>query len=270
MNKTTNFKFWAVLNLLGFIITLIVNYLANALPINGKTTGELAALYPNLFVPAGITFSIWGIIYLLLLCFVIFQLYTAFNKKKESEFIFEKVGPWFLISCLANALWIWLWHYQMPVLSVVIMLVILLSLSKLYQRLEIGIIPLSNSRKLFLHIPFSIYLGWICIATIANITAALVHYDWNGFGISETHWAQIMIVIGSLLAVAFTLLRCDYTFSLVVIWALIGIILKRTNEGQALNSPIPMVALACISGLVTSIVIAAIYISAKKEKASNV
>ena len=112
-----------LLNLLGFILVIVLNGLANALPINGYTTGELSDRYPNLFVPAGFTFSIWGVIYLLLLVFVIYQIRNWWSKHRLDMSFVQKIGPWFAISCLANASWIIAWHYVQPLLALFIMCV---------------------------------------------------------------------------------------------------------------------------------------------------
>ena len=203
-----------ILNLLAFILVIVMNYLANALPINGKTTGELSAEYPNLFVPAGITFSIWGIIYLLLAVFIVMQ-FMDVNKDLVSA-----IGWAFVLSSIFNAAWIVAWHYQKLPLSLLIMLGLLASLIYINYQLQgfpSGLIKAT----------FGIYLGWICIATIANVTALLVSYNWGGWGISEEAWAIILIAAGTLIS-AIALLRLNNPFlALAVIWAFAGIIIKR-------------------------------------------
>jgi hypothetical protein len=202
------------LNLLLFAGMIFMNFLANALPLNHKTTGELSDSFPNLFVPAGITFSIWGIIYLLLavICIVQFKL--------SNQPIFEKIGWVFGISCVLNGLWIVCWHYGKLPLSLVVMVGMLISL--IYINLLIKDIPAGIIKA-----AFGVYLGWICIATIANVTALLVNYNWNGSGISEESWTIIMIAAGSLIAIL-ALYRLNNPFiGMSVIWAFSGIILKR-------------------------------------------
>jgi hypothetical protein len=204
-------------NLVAFILVIVMNYLANALPINGKTTGELSAEYPNLFVPAGITFSIWGIIYLLLAAFIVMQFMDA-NKELVSA-----IGWAFVLSSIFNALWIVAWHYQKLSLSLLIMLGLLVSL--IYINYQLRGFPSGLIKA-----TFGIYLGWICIATIANVTALLVNYNWGGWGIPEEAWAIIMIGAGSLIS-AVALLRLNNPFlALAVIWAFIGIVIKRQND----------------------------------------
>ena len=198
-----------------------MNYLANALPLNNKTTGELSDSFPNLFVPAGFTFSIWGIIYLLLLVYSIVQ-FTGSNQVAISS-----ISWFFGISCILNALWIVAWHYGKLPFSLIIMLGILVSLiyiNILTRELPLGIIKLS----------FGIYLGWICIATIANVTTLLVNYNWTGFSISEEVWTIIMIMTGALIG-AISLYRLNNPFiGLSIVWAFIGIILKRQNDYRSI------------------------------------
>jgi len=205
------------INLLLFAGMIIMNYLANALPLNNKTTGELSDSFPNLFVPAGLTFSIWGIIYLLLIIYCVVQF-----KGSDKEVIFS-ISWLFGISCVLNALWIVFWHYGKLPLSLLVMLGLLVSLiyiNILIRDLPYGIIKAT----------FGIYLGWICIATIANVTALLVNAGWNGFNISQETWTVIMIFIGTMI-VALTIYRLRNPFiGLSVIWAFIGIAIKRQGD----------------------------------------
>ncbi len=223
-----NTKLVAVYNLLGFILTIILNGLANGLPINGKTTGELSDMYPNLFVPAGITFSIWGLIYLLLLVFIIFQLMEAFKKDGNTKFI-QSMGFWFVLSSIANASWILAWHYVLPGLSLIIMIILLVSLLKIYLNLQSVKESIPETKKYFIYPIFSIYLGWITVATIANTTAFLVDIGWNGGGISEANWTVIMMVIAICFGLFFLLFKKDIFYPLVITWALYGIFLKRST-----------------------------------------
>lgn len=198
-----------------------MNYLANALPLNNRTTGELSDAYPNLFVPAGITFSIWGIIYLLVAGYAIIQ-FTPQSKETAIS-----IGWLFALSCLFNGLWIVAWHYQKLPLSLLIMaalLVTLILINLQIKDLNYGLIKAT----------FGVYLGWICIATIANVTALLVNYSWGGFGISQELWTIVMIAIGTLI-VTMALLRFNNPYiGLSVIWAFTGIIIKRNADYRSI------------------------------------
>jgi hypothetical protein len=223
------------LNLFFFVIMIVMNYLANALPINNKTTGALSDALPNLFVPAGLTFSIWGIIYLLLAAFCVIQF------KSINHEVIEKINWLFAVSCLLNALWIVAWHYQKLSLSLLIMAGMLISL--IYINLIIRELPFGIIKA-----AFGVYLGWICIAAIANVTALLVRYDWNGFGISEQAWTIIMISIGTLI-VSITLLRMQNPFiGVAVIWAFLGIYIKRHTDYRT-------IAIAAIAAMVVVTVV---------------
>jgi len=244
MNKS-RLLLLSLLNLVGFLGTITVNVLANALPINNKTTGELSDQYPNLFVPAGLTFSIWGVIYLLLAIFVIYSLVVALRKETvESSFI-KHIGVLFFISCLANISWIFAWHYEVVPLSLVIMLILLGTLLAIYLRLRIGKSGSTTIEKYLVHLPFSIYLGWITIATIANVTALLVDINWNTFGLGEPFWAVAVIVVGIAIALTILFTRKDIFYCLVVDWALLGILLKRLAD----STPVPSVIVTTIVGM---------------------
>ncbi len=189
-----NNRILIILNVLGLVAVLTVNALANILPINGMNTGELSALYPSLFTPAGFTFSIWSVIYLLLIGFVIKQ------RSLSGNTYFAELSLWFLLSCVANASWILAWHYQFLFASVLIMILLLFSLSKIFlllQRTDLKTL----STKLFIKLPFIFYLSWICVATIANISALLVSLSWDGGILSPINWTITLISIASVLGI---------------------------------------------------------------------
>jgi hypothetical protein len=205
-----------IINVVALIAVIYVNYLANSLPINGKTTGELSNQYANLFVPAGLTFAIWGLIYLLLLIFIIIQFLPAYNSSATT-------GYWFALSCLFNISWIVAWHYEQMVLSLVIMLGLLFTLTVI----NIG---LSQEKQQLLKIIFGVYLGWILIATVANTTAGLVSAHWAGLGIGEVTWTIVLIVAGVAIA-AFNIIRLDNPYlAISVAWAFLGIVIKRSAD----------------------------------------
>ena len=208
---------YKILNLAMFAIMIIVNFLANFLPLNGKTTGELSDQYTNLFVPAGITFSIWGLIYLLILGLIILQFNDANNN------IVKQVGWLFAISCFFNALWIIAWHYELLPLSLVLMIGLLISLILLSLKLIDYPVNLLKGTV-------GIYLGWICIATIANVTAILVSINWSGWGISNENWAITLISVGVLISILAIIKFNNPFIGLSAVWAFIGINIKRSDD----------------------------------------
>jgi hypothetical protein len=234
-----------ILNIIGFLGTIVVNGLANALPINNKTTGQLSDQYPNLFVPAGLTFSIWGLIYILLAIFIIYTLVRAIKASNGESFI-DRIGILFFLSCIANIGWIFAWHYEIVPLSLLIMLILFGCLLAIYIRLAIGIKGPTAKQQYMIHLPFSVYLGWITIATIANVTALLVDLNWSRFGLSDQFWAVAVIVVGIAIALSILIRRQDIFYCLVVDWALLGILIKRLSD----SSPVQSVVITTIIGLV--------------------
>lgn len=229
------------LNAAGFVFMIVMNTLANALPLFGRNTGEISALFPNLFVPSGFTFSIWGLIYLLLLIFTVAQMKGALGGKSAPPAYVAAIGPWFFLSSMANGLWILAWHALQPLLSLAVMLLLLWSLIRIYQALNSG----SDSQgKYAARLPFSVYLGWISVATIANATAVLVHYDWSGFGIGPAVWTVAMIAVAVLAGVVFLWKKSDAPYALVILWALYGI-LARTDAVQ-----FPTIYYALLGGMI--------------------
>ncbi|TAF95485.1 MAG: hypothetical protein EAZ32_06405 [Cytophagia bacterium] len=229
--NTAVVKILQVLNWVFFSLMVFVNYLANALPINNKNTGELSNQYPNLFVPAPLTFAIWGVIYLLVLVFCVVQSKSLFSRNADpiTAILVSKIGLFFIVSCLFNVGWILVWHYEYQILSVVFMLGILGSLIALNLRIDAVASFLPKSALFAAKSPFGLYLGWICVATVANATATLVHNGWQGAGQSESFWACAMIVVAAFI-VCFALLKVrNFYVGLAVIWALAGIINARLS-----------------------------------------
>ena len=222
-------------NICAVIITIFINALAVMLPLNGKTTQELSDALPNLFVPAGITFSIWSIIYILWIIFAIYQAKDLFKKEEIDMPFLKQINYLFILSSIANSSWIFLWHYEYIGLSLLMMLVLLLSLLAIYIRLNIGRSIISMTERLCVHIPFSVYLGWITVATIANATAFLVSINWDRVGISDLTWTIVIISVGTLLTILMLILRKDIAFSLVVLWAFLGIWIKQSDTTININ-----------------------------------
>lgn len=219
MNQVQTRK-WLKLSAVIFYVAMVtVNALANILPINGMNTGELSDMYPNLFTPIGLTFSIWGLIYLMLLLFVIYQLEISSKQAKVDT----RVTVGFIISCLLNIAWIFLWHYQMVLFSVVIMICLLIVLIRLYL---ITRVKQDFVQKVCISAPFSLYLGWISVATIANISAYLVSIGFRGVIVSEMVWTIAVMAVAVLLGI---LNRKDYIYNGVIIWAFLGIYLRHAE-----------------------------------------
>jgi len=205
-----------ILNLIGLVAVIYVNYLANALPINGKTTGALSDQYANLFVPAGLTFAIWGLIYLLLIVFIIIQFLPQFQSSVTTNYLF-------VLTCAFNISWIIAWHYEKMALSLIIMLGLLVTLTVMN-------LSLSQEKQQLHRLIFGVYLGWILIATVANATAGLVSMQWNGFGISQVTWTLMLIGVGALIA-GFAMFRLNNPYlAISVAWAFLGIVIKRTED----------------------------------------
>lgn len=243
MKKENVRIFWALVNTAGFLLVLTVNALANILPLNGKMTGELSDSYPNLFVPAGLTFSIWGVIYLLLAAFSVFQIVRVLGKGKDTEFM-DRLGPFYFLSSLANSLWIFAWHWERIFLSLCLMLLLLFTLLTVYIRLKIGRSEAGRPEKLFVHLPVSVYLGWITVATIANVTALLVSLGWTGLGPGEVFWTILVIAVGVLITLMMIFRRKDTGYALVVLWAYLGIYIKRQGVGDPAALAVEIAALA--------------------------
>ncbi len=245
-------------NIGGYLVMLIINGLANILPINGMTTGALSDAHPNLFVPAGITFSIWGMIYLLFAILMFYQLYTLFRHEVAPGLYIVKIGWWFIVSCFLNIAWILAWHYEVIWLSMIIMLMLLGTLIRIHLRLDIGGCCTRLNEKLFVFVPFSLYLGWISVATIANATVLLVSLDWGRWGFSEATWLVIVLAIVAGLTLSMIFLKKDIVYALAILWALAGIILKR-SPGGGVQDRIAVIAAMAAAVLITAAILIQIF-----------
>jgi benzodiazapine receptor len=210
-------------NILAFVLVIVANGMANGVPLGGQTTGEISAKYPSLFTPAGYVFSIWGLIYLGLLIFVIWQ---ALPEQRTNKNLAAIRIP-FLINCASNAIWIFMWHYDLLVLSLVLMLVILGSLIQIYRTLNIGLSNAPAAERWIAHLPFSIYTGWITVATIANLSAFQINQGWDDLGFEAVTWTIIKIGIAGTVAATVLFRRRDVAFVLVAVWASTGIAAKH-------------------------------------------
>jgi hypothetical protein len=209
--------------ILTVVATIIVNVLANALPLNGQNTGEISDRFSVYFVPAGYVFSIWLLIYIGLVAFAVFQ---ALPAQRENPRL-RAAGWWVAISGLANIAWIFLWHYDQFPLTLIAMLFLLATLIMAYLRLEICRAVVAPAEKWAAHIPISIYLGWITVATVANVTSLLYYLKWDGFGISPEIWMGIVLAAVLTIAVLMNFTRRDVAYTLVILWALAGISVKH-------------------------------------------
>lgn len=219
--KNTYIKIFAGVT---YIAMIIVNFLANGLPINNRSTGQISDAYPNLFAPAGLAFSIWGLIYILLAGYVLFQFV---KKDQKNEELFSKINPLFIATSLANISWIFAWHYDYIGLSVLIMSVLLFLLIKIAD--VISVEKFTSLEKIFVWAPFSIYFGWISVAAIANITVFLVSIGWRGFGIVDFVWTSIILLVGSVIGILRMNKDKNIAYGLVFVWAYLGILLKHLS-----------------------------------------
>lgn len=211
-------------NLLGAAVALVVNVLAVTLPLNGKNTADISNQFPVYFVPAGYVFSIWGIVYLGWIAFVIFQFLPS---QKRSPRL-RSLGFLFALSCAFNAAWLFSWHYEVFGLSVLVMLALLATLIAAYLRLDVARARAGALEKWCVDIPFSIYLGWITVATVANIAEWLYSVGWTGFGIDPQIWTLLMLTVATLLGLAMALNRQDSGYLFVLAWAFVGIGIKQS------------------------------------------
>lgn len=215
-----------LVNLVVFVVTVVVNGLAVALPLNGQSTAEISDRFPVLVTPANYVFGIWSLIYTLLLAFSIYQALPS----RAADPALRVIGYLPALSGMLNTTWIFLWHFNVFVATVPVMIGILVTLIVIYRRLGIGLRPATSRLETWLvRLPWSVYLGWITIATIANVSTTLHGLEWDGFGLAEQWWAVIVLGVGIAIAVTSAVRRRDVAFGLVIVWAYLGIAAKQND-----------------------------------------
>ena len=233
---------FVILALLG---TIYVNYLSNALPLNGRSAGEISDSFPTRFTPAGYVFAIWSVIYLGLIIFAIWQALPGQQSNPRLRAIFWP----FVLSCMTNVTWLLSWHYGYYPLPVLIMLTFLGALIVLYATLYPTYATVSWAERWTTHIPFRIYLGWITVATIANITITLYNFGWRDAPFGAPTWAAIMIVVATVVGLFFALRLRDAAYTLVLVWAFYGIYIKQADAPITAYTAVAMAALLGVAAL---------------------
>ena len=237
-------------NIAAFTLVIVFNWLSNALPFNDQSQTDIAAKYPSLFTPAGFTFSIWGVIYLGLLAFIVYQ---ALPSQRQNTSIARLSVP-FKISCISNALWLVAWHYDQLVLALLIMLVILATLVIMYRSLLAEVSRSTPLQQLVLHLPFSLYTSWVGVATIANVSIIQSGYGWDNVGLSAVNWTLLKLAVAGAVGATVVLKTRDAAFVLVTAWAAYGIAAKQ-------------VAVPAISGAATMLAMLALLLAIREAAA---
>ncbi|MCJ7735248.1 MAG: hypothetical protein MUP11_11960 [Anaerolineales bacterium] len=230
-----------VITIMATLVTIGVNALANILPLNGLNTGEISDRFEIYFVPAGYVFSIWGLIYLGLIVYTVFQ---ALPSQAENSQL-QRIAPYYWVGSLANTIWIFLWHYEVFSLTLIAMFAILITLLMINRSLAQS----EGATKWLAKLPFSIYLGWISVATIANVSQFLYFYNWSGWGIDASVWAVLMLSVATLLGILMVWRENDLPYLLVLIWAFVGITVSQASAAAVVNAAWVGVVVLALAGL---------------------
>lgn len=250
-----------------YLAMITTNVLANSLPLNGRNTGDISMSYPSLFTPAGITFAIWSVIYLLLGAHVLYQL-GMFREGPETpaqSALLNRVGVLFSISSLANTAWVFAWHYDYIPLSALLLIAILVCLAMVSLTLRDA--DLTGRQRWLVRVPFSVYFGWSTVAVVANITVLLVYWKWDGFGIADSTWTVIIVLIAAAIGTVTMLRNRDAAYGLVLIWAFAGILLRQLSS-EGLDGQYPKIIAAVVFSLAVFVV--AEVLIARSRKADRI
>lgn len=230
-----------------YIVMVTVNYLANALPLNGRQTGEISDTYENLFAPAGLTFSIWGLIYALLAVHLAHQWGLFHRPGANNGPLLRRIAILFAATSLANTAWVFAWHYDFIFLSTVLIATILVLLAVIVVTArDHGLV---GQEYWLIRLPFSVYFGWITVATVANITVWLVSTGWDGFSIEEQFWAVAILAVATIIGTLVMLRNRDVAYGAVMLWAYTGILIKHTSA-EGFSGQYPAVIATVVVALV--------------------
>ena len=224
-------KLLAVLNFIFFVIAFAVSNLSQLKIFGGVTNATISNKYDTVFTPAGVTFAIWGVIYLSLFGFTIYHLIKAYQDdlNAEASVAILKIGNLFIINNIATTFWVFAFTYEYLLLSMLLIIIQLITLLMIFIKLNLWDTQQSFKNKLFTQFPLSIYFAWLCVATVANISLYLVSVGvTNLFGVTEVQWATALICVVTLITLFIIGKKKNFYFGLVVIWALYGIQMKRT------------------------------------------
>ncbi|GAB6257845.1 TspO/MBR family protein [Peribacillus sp. N1] len=239
----------SIINLIFYLFVVTMNFLANYLPLNGQTSGEISDKLDVLFTPAGYVFSIWGLIYFLLAIWV----FRQFLSKHQNSPAYKASFPWFALSCVLNGAWLLAWHYEHFLLSVFIIIALLATLMVIYTNVK------KVKHASFDLFPFSVYTGWVSVATIADISYYLTYIKWDGFGVSSSTWTIVLLIAATILAFVFAGKNRDWCYPLVFVWAFIGIGIRNSSAYPVITD------ISYILAVITFIVSITIFIKSRRN-----
>jgi hypothetical protein len=254
MRQETRRTLLILANCIAVAAVLVVNLMANAIPIGGNTTQEISDSYTNLFTPAPLTFAIWGVIYLLLLLFTVYQLWILIARKQDTAEFLDALGLLFVASCAANIGFIYTWHNDLVVVAMLFTAALFGLLLAMYLRLRIGEEGAPKREAVAVRLPVSVYFGWSCVALIGNIVVALIAAGFGGFGLPDAVWVNALLVVAGALAMAILLTRYDAAFALVFVWSFAGIVYERAKP-TTMDAPSVLVFAAALGGVVLATVV---------------
>lgn len=235
-----------IMNTCAFVLMVAVNALANLIPLGIGKTGDVSKKYPNLFTPAPYTFAIWGIIYIFMALFVIYQ-WGILDNTKSGDGIRERIGIWFVISCVFNVSWVFAWHFDVIWLSLIFTVGLLISLIMINRRIADQ--RITPTGVLGARVGYDIYFGWIIAATIANVSVLLTQTGWNRFGLSETFWTVSILLVGAVIGSATVLVSHKWLSALTVIWAYAGILVRHLSS-SGYGGKYPIIITTTIIGII--------------------
>ncbi len=239
-----------------FVVTLVINWMATTGVLGGLSTREIATRYPISFLPANFTFGIWGVIYLALGAYTVYQALPSQREQPRQR----AVGWLVALTGLFNCLWLVTFQNTLFAASMVAMLALLATLIIIYTRLDVGGVSVSTTTRAFVTLPISLYLGWITVATIANAAYVLFDAGWDGFGIPDATWAVIRLLVASALTLVIVLTRHDIAYLLVVVWAFFGIWVRQAETPEV----------AGVAGVAALVLLAVALISFVAQRRRNV
>lgn len=242
---------WRMSAVVTFAVMLVTNGLAASTTLlGGWTTADVSAAYPSLFTPAGYTFAIWGVIYTLGIAYFAYQFGLVGKVAKDKQQAIDDITPYVAALSLVNIAWIISWQHNIIWLALLFIVTMLALLIRINEHLRT--LKYTATEFALLRAPFSVYYGWLTVATVANVSVWLVSINWGGWGVSDSSWLVTILWVAAAIGATATLRNKDWPYGLVFIWAYIGILMNSEQLEVAVvaNLALLITVLAGVAGYV--------------------
>jgi len=239
-----------IVNSVAVIVMIAANIVFEVLPLNGTTTAQVSGAHDTILTPPGFTFVIWGLIYLGLFLNVLFQLGLFYTQRDaDNPDLIYAVNALFPIACITDIVWLVMWHYELILLSLIVIVLLWFALVFIYWRLfpEIR----TTKERVFMLWPVSLFLSWISAAALLNLTVVIHDSSPDMLGLGMLPWSMAVLAILFGITEFFIIKYADYVFGLTALWVFAGIITRFFTMGEDSSTMMIMVvSVSVLAGII--------------------